>query len=405
MIADGIAGAHHHELRDNWRILLGCTLVAAVGTVGFQAYSAGAFVGSLTREGFTRVQLSIFAAMFSAAIAVMAPLAGAAMDRRGPLPIIAICVVGEALGFLLLSLVPVEPIFYASALVALAVLGIGTTPPGLARIVASHFRMRRGIALGIMICGPGITAVIAPPGIAWVIEHGSWRIGYAVIAAIVAGIGTIGCLIIYRSSPTSTAVGVAVKAEPGDWSALSTPTYWLLFVAFAGAGLFGGGYLFHLISILQERGFTLGEAAKVQSFIGVAVITGRLTSGLALDRFPGRWVGATIFTLSALGCLCLTTTNPYFLIPAALGIGLTIGAELDIMAYMLAGQFGLRSFSRLYGLAYAGLVVASGTSPLLISAIAHDGGYITALIISAAGMALSGALLLVHREARVDAVT
>lgn len=387
------------ELREGWVLLLGCMLVAGVGTVGFQAYSAGAFVDSLMREGLTKVELSIFAALFSATIAVMAPLAGVAMDRRGPLPIITLCVVGEALGFFILSVVPAEPRFYGSALVALAIMGIGTTPPGLARIVAARFRARRGIALGIMICGPGMTAVLAPPGIAWVIEQGTWRTGYAAIAATVAFFGSIGCLIIWRCSVRATALDPApVKAPPGDWSDLRSVAYWLLFVAFAAAGLFGGGYLFHLISILQDRGFSLSEAAQVQSLIGVAVIAGRLSSGLALDLFPARWVGAIIFTLSALGCLALTSSAPWLLIPAALGIGLTIGAELDIMAYMLAGRFGLHSFSRLYGLAYAGLVIASGSSPLLISTVAATaGGYIPALILSAIGMAASGALLLLYR--------
>jgi hypothetical protein len=78
---------------------------------------------------------------------------------------------------------------------------------------------------------------------------------------------------------------------------------------------------------------------------------------------------------------------------AALGIGLTVGAELDIMAYTISRYFGVHSFGRLYGLSYGALIISSGFSPMLITLVAGKGGYPLALIVSAVGTS-AGALIL-----------
>jgi hypothetical protein len=92
---------------------------------------------------------------------------------------------------------------------------------------------------------------------------------------------------------------------------------------------------------------------------------------------------------------------------AAFGIGLTIGAELDIMAYFISRYFGLASFGRLYGLAYGALIIAGGASPVLIASLSGTGGYGTALIVSALGTLAGAAILLTlpspRRDVRADA--
>jgi len=79
---------------------------------------------------------------------------------------------------------------------------------------------------------------------------------------------------------------------------------------------------------------------------------------------------------------------------ASLAIGLTIGAELDIMAYVIARYFGLDSFGRLYSLAYGGLICASGASPMMIAFLSGDGSYANALVVSAIGTVLGAVILL-----------
>lgn len=387
------------ELRTHWRALLGCALAASMGTVGLHAYTSGAFVSAMVEQaGYSREQMSLATLFLSATCAVTVPLAAVLMDRFGALRIITFAVIGEAIGFALLGAMPEVFGAYATGVVILAVLGVGTTPPGFARIVASRFDRKRGLALGLMISGLAITAITAPSWATWIVNAAGWRAGYWVLAALVLLLGLSGVWLI-RSDERHAARNAHVAAHPartgkGDWSALRQPLFWLLLIGFLAPGFFSGGYLLHLISLLKDRGFTPAEAAQIQGLMGFTIFIGRIASGAALDRFRAQYVAAVAFTISGLGCALLLTSNPLLVSIASLAIGLTIGAELDIMAYVIARYFGLDSFGRLYGLAYAGLIVASGASPLMIAMVASDGGYSSALVVSSIGTILGAVILL-----------
>lgn len=370
-----------------------------MGTVGLHAYTSGAFVSAMVEQaGYTREQMSLATLFLSATCAVTVPLAAMLMDRFGVLRIITFAVIGEAIGFALLGAMPEVFEAYAAGVVMLAVLGVGTTPPGFARIVASRFDRKRGLALGLMISGLAITAITAPSWATWIIDSAGWRVGYWALSALVLLLGLSGVWLI-KSDERHSARNAHTAAHPartgkGDWSALRQPLFWLLLIGFLAPGFFSGGYLLHLISLLKDRGFTPAEAAQIQGLMGFTIFIGRIASGAALDRFRAQYVAAVAFTISGLGCALLLTSNPLLVSIASLAIGLTIGAELDIMAYVIARFFGLDSFGRLYGLAYAGLIVASGASPLMIALVASDGGYSSALVVSCIGTILGAVILL-----------
>jgi len=382
-----------HELRRHWRTLAGCTLAAAIGTIGLHAYTSGAFVHELTLAGFTRDQMARATLLLSATVAVCAPIAGTMMDRFGPFRIVAFSVLGEAAAFLILSMTPAEFNLYAACIVLLAVLGVGTTPPGFARMVTARFDRVRGLALGIMICGLGLMAITGPLWATWVIAHLGWRGGYRVMAALVLLLGGTGLLLI-RSDRRAGHLQAELRTGAGDFLAFRRPLFWVMLAGFLAPAFFSGGYLLHLISLLRERGFSPADAAQVQSLIGAAVLTGRLGSGAALDRFPAPRVAAFAFAISGLSCALLLQSNPLLVAMAAFGIGLTIGAELDIMAYCISRYFGLPNFGKLYGLSYGCLVLSAGASPVLISRIADAGGYSAALIVSTVGTLVGAAILL-----------
>lgn len=384
------------EFREHWRALLGCTIAASIGTIGIHAYTSGAFVRPLGEAGYGKEQLSLATLILSTTVAICAPFAGTLMDRYGPLMVITIAVLGEAAAFALLGIAPVGFPIYAGAIVLLALLGVGTTPPGFARIVTARFDAGRGLALGCMISGLGLMAISGPIWATWVIQQGGWRLGYGVMAALVLVLGGAGLLLIrsdQASHPVAPVRAASVSHGMEGASALRRPLFWIMLSGFLAPALFGGGYLLHLISLLAERGIDAAMAARIQSLIGVAILCGRLGSGWALDHFPAARVAALAFAISAGGCALLLQSHPALMGVAALAIGLTIGAELDIMAYFISRYFGLANFGRLYGLAYGCLIISGGTSPVLISRLAAQGGYDLALMVSTVGT-LAGALIL-----------
>ncbi|WP_325543007.1 MFS transporter [Sphingopyxis sp.] len=383
-----------HEFHRHWRTLAGCTIAAAIGTIGLHAYTSGAFVHALTEDaGFTRDQMSLATLILSASVAICAPIAGVMMDRYGALRVVSVAVIGEALAFAILGLIPADFTFYAAGIFLLAILGVGTTPPAFARMVTTRFDRSRGLALGIMISGLGLMAITGPMWATWIIDQVGWRGGYFFMAGLVLLLGGIGVLLIRSEGEAHGESAASLKT--GDFSALRRPLFWMMLLGFLAPAFFSGGYLLHLIMLLRERGFSPSGAAQVQSLIGVAVLVGRLGSGWALDHFPAQIVAAVAFTISGLACLLLLGSDPSLVSLAALGIGLTIGAELDIMAYFISRYFGLESFGRLYALAYACLITSAGASPVLISWIAGaGGGYGPALIVSTVGTVAGAAILM-----------
>ena len=113
------------------------------------------------------------------------------------------------------------------------------------------------------------------------------------------------------------------------------------------------GYMVHIAAILTDRGSPAQTAALAGSFLGGGLLTGR-GSGYLLDRFFGPWVAAAIFADTSFGITLLwasrTTQLAFF---AAFLIGLGLGAEVDIMAYLMSRYFGLRSFGAICGCTFA----------------------------------------------------
>lgn len=369
-------------------------MAASVGVIGLCAYTSGAFVPAIVaKAGYSRTQLSAATLILSATVAVFAPLMGQLLDRWGPARVITLAVVGEAVGLILVAISPAGFGWYAGAIAVLALLGVGTTPPSFSRAVTACFDRRLGLALGLMIAGLGVTAVGAPIVMTKVIAAVGWRGGYAVLAGVVLALGGGGAALIWVDRGEAPSPGVATRPAEGSWRNVARPLYWYVLACFAFPALFGGGFLLHMITILKARGFTPDAAAGVQSLIGLSIILGRCLSGFAMDRLFAPVVAATAFAVSAAGTALLLSTSGPLLCVAALGIGFTIGAELDILAYMLSRYFGVASFGRLYGLAYSLMILAGGVSPLLIATLSRGADYRPAILVCSGGLALFAALV------------
>ncbi len=387
------------EFTRHWRALVGSMIAASVGVVGLNAYTGGAFVPELVAKvGYSREQLSLATLLLSATVALAAPWVGQAVDRWGATRVLTFAVVGEALGFLAMGAAPARFGWYAAAMVFLALLGVGTTPPAYSRVVAARFDKHRGLALGLMISGLGVTAITAPMVMTQVIAAVGWRGGYWTLSAFALLMGGTGLWMIRHDPAPAPVVPASGVSPQGDWSALRRPLYWFILICFAAPSLFGGGYLLHLITILRERGFAPEQAAQVQALVGVSIVAGRCLSGVAMDRFFAPYVAAIAFAISAAGTAMLLSSQGPVLCAAALAVGLTIGAELDILAFTVSRYFGLASFGRLYSLAYSVMIFAGGASPLLIARLTHGNDYTLPILVSAIGVfAASVAVALLPR--------
>lgn len=66
---------------------------------------------------------------------------------------------------------------------------------------------------------------------------------------------------------------------------------------------------------------------------------------------------------------------------AAFLIGLGLGAEVDLIAYLVSRYFGLRSFAEIYSLVFGAFALAAALGPLLMGAgFDFTGSYRTTLL-------------------------
>jgi MFS family permease len=63
-------------------------------------------------------------------------------------------------------------------------------------------------------------------------------------------------------------------------------------------------------------------------------------------------------------------------IVAAILLGLSLGAEVDMLAYLTSRYFGLKNFAQIFGAMFSAVMVAMSLSPLAFGAVFdHTGSY------------------------------
>jgi predicted MFS family arabinose efflux permease len=149
--------------------------------------------------------------------------------------------------------------------------------------------------------------------------------------------------------------------------ALRTPEFWSLACALGLVTASVHACFIHLPAIVTDRGSTAQTAAFVSSLFGVGLLCGRVGCGYLMDQFFAPRVAALFFTCVAIGAAILTTAHSiWFSCVASLLVGLGIGAEVDIIAYLTTRYFGLRSFGELFGWLWAVFGVSGGIGAYLM---------------------------------------
>ena len=168
----------------------------------------------------------------------------------------------------------------------------------------------------------------------------------------------------------------------------------------------------HVSAILTDRGAAVRTAAFATSLFGGGVLFGRTGTGYLLDRFFAPRIAATIFGCAAAGIGLLgMAASPELAFTAAFFIGLGLGAEVDIMAYLTSRYFGLRSFGSIYGFIFAGFGLAGGSGAYFMGAAFDGSGSYRPVLTVFCVAAFVGALLMLRvgpyryqvRTAAVDA--
>jgi len=359
-----------------WFVVAAAAIGLGCGLASIVAATFGVFVGPVRNE-FGWSQSDTFSALLAVTCtaALLAPVVGGFVDRWGARRVVLFGFLAEVLIFASFRWQGPELWSFYLRYFLLAVLTLGTTHVAFARVITLWFEDRRGLALGLALSGVGLGGFIWPIFSQAMIESFGWREAYLYIAVAIAAVAmpVMWLWLIDKPQPAVDSQSSPVDTM-GELSGLSlreavrTPLLWLLLVTFFLIGLVVQSVTFHIVPMLTLRGFSPMVAAATQSALFVAVTCGRLITGWLMDRFFAPRV-ALAFLLAPIAGIALLGVggDPRIAVLAAILVGLAVGAEVDVLAYLTGRYFGPRHFSRIYGSCYGIYSLSGGVGPVLVS--------------------------------------
>lgn len=293
--------------------------------------------------------------------------------------------------------------------IASAIAGLGYSWGGmipLSLLINHWFQDRQTFTLGLASAGSGVSTIIAPAPLTWLIEHHSLSTAFLCEAGFIASMAVLVFLLIrdrpqdvgllpYRvAQPEASAPAPVVALAPRGL----TPLRWKLALAavFLLAGPAGIG-ITHVGLLYSTEGYDPGTVAALVSCVGICLIVGKLAYGELVDRLGGRWSNYIIYSVSLSSFLlcCLAPLGgkaPAFLAMTLFGMGLPVSnVALSVWSKDLCGDAGfsggLKWFQTIYSI---GLLLA-GPIPGMLADL--TGSYVPAYLLFFFMMLLSMILM------------
>lgn len=384
------------EFRRGWLLLLAATLGSAAGLSSLPFYSLGLFIQPLGNEyGWSRGDVAISYLYTTLVVAALAPFMGNVIDRVGSRLVALVAIPLLSAVFFTISRFDGSLTQFHLLYALAGLLGVGTTPINYTRAVNGAFDKARGFALGISQAGIAVMAILLPLILVAVISSSGWRAGYLTLALLML-IPWPFVLVGLRKreqGPVQTVAATALPSEPINRSDLfRSRIFWTVGLTFFAASIAVTALVVHMVPLLSDKGLTPGEAAGIASIVGFGVLVGRLLTGYLIDRFFAPYVAAVLFTLTAIGCLVLLYGPSGMALLAAALIGVSLGAEADLIAYLTARYFGMARYAFVYGFIYAMFLIGAAVGPTLAGRAYDVAGNYTVAIWSVTTLLVAAAL-------------
>ena len=139
---------------------------------------------------------------------------------------------------------------------------------------------------------------------------------------------------------------------------------------------------------------SLGSAALVLSTLGMALVASRVIIGFLMDRLFAPYVAVACFLLSAVGVSLLAAgvIGPLAYV-AAIFVGISMGAEIDMLAFLTGRYFGVENFGQVYGILFTSFLIGTSLGPVAYG-MAYEslGSYIWVLYVSIGLMLVSAVI-------------
>ena len=380
----------YQEFSYAWRVVIASAVGIGLGLSPIPVYTLGVFALPLAQEfgwGIDKVMLAL--PVLTICALLMAPLVGLLVDKVGVRKVAITSVLAFSFSLMLHAANPGSYTYFLAMWVVVAICGIGTLPITWTRAINHWFHDCRGLALGSALVATGLFGIVAKLYVAGLIDAYGWRTAFVGLGFLPLLIALPVAWFLFRDvddpavpkdklpemvtdASNHLAQGHTVKAAFLDWR------FWLLCVCFVVISFGVGGTIPNMENLMGSKGFERGDAILLASLIGYSVMVGRIAGGYLIDRFWAPLIALGLLILPAISCYLLIQPSYTFAVAAfaVLLIGLAAGAEQDLMAFLVARYFGMKSYGVVYGCMYGAFALGAGMGPYIFGrAFAQSGTY------------------------------
>ncbi|WP_284091053.1 MFS transporter [Acinetobacter pittii] len=357
-------------------------LISIIGMIVSQGpilvFTFGVFMTPISQEyGWTRSEISLALTLAILSASVFTPLIGRLIDRYGARSITVPALGLFGIGVMSLAFLPDQLGKFYFWFICIGALSAGGVPTAYAKTISQWFIKKRGLALGLSMAGIGFGAALMPLIAQKAISFKGWQFGYIVLGILIL-LGMIIVALKFKNNPQEMGLyadnlplqqgiqdpqknGISVR------SALKTKNFWLISMAFFLAALALNGCAVHIVPMMIDRGVLPDEAARIAAVIGISLFLGRIFAGYLLDYIFAPIVTIFFFACPIVGILLLYfgATGSLAICSAAL-IGLGVGSEVDLIAYLVSRYFGLKAFGEIYGYLFTTFCLGTAFGPLIM---------------------------------------
>lgn len=383
-------------------------------TAGTFYYGFGTLFGPLVKEfGWSHASISLAFSLRTEVGGVAAPVVGLLVDRVGPRRLMTGGVITVAVGFVLLSRVQTLGAFY----VAVLIIAVGMSASGgtVGYVAIAHwFRRRRGMAMGLLTVGGGVSGIMVVV-LAMLISVTGWR-DTLLILGLTQMVICVPLALSIRNRPEDLGLKPDGISEPHQEpslpsesdsaqasegltvrEALRSRSFWRFGISIALFNLGTTAIVVHQIPFFTS-GIGLSEgaaAASVTAFTLMSII-GRFSGGYFADFVDKRFILAGTYTLTGISILLFASIYEIwqiFIVLPLFAVG--FGGTIPVRAAFQAEHFGLRAYGAIQGLLLTMGTLGGVAGPVLVGWIFDQTeSYHLAFALVSAGALLGAPLML-----------
>jgi MFS family permease len=381
---------------------LGSTVGLAFGPSVIAVLTISAYLPPIEKEfGWTRVQSSFAFTLVAYMIVAMSPLQGFLVDRFGPRRVVLTSIPLFAASLAALYFTPANLLVYYLLWAIVPIAGLGLWPLGYLQSVTPWFDRKLGLALGCANAGIGLGSTLLPMlVIGPMVAAYGWRHALLAIAALVLFVSWPVVALCLREPSETDAAALKLRAAKKAFGmsfrdAMREPTFVILNIAFFMLGLTATSLVSQQVPLLREAGWSPLETTQLQTTFGFGLLFARIAVGFVIDHIFAPRVMMAVSIGGAVACI-LYAVYPNAAYVSALLIGFLLGAEFDVLAFLIKRYYGNVAYGRIYGVIFGVFYLGSG---LGISGLAWirqasaDQSYDNGLYVAAVVLVCSAILL------------